>query len=173
MRESGSRPLSISATFRRSAKIFQGFQRPIQRGRNGCRTITGDPMLHHQPLDGREALFRAFHDIVPGSAVNMDVNQSGCQDGIAEVDNSRLKGNRHGISIAHGRMTPLSITRTASSICSIGVRSWRASRTVDKVRAPNSPGVRRLSVTMPQWVATFAEKVLLLSEVAQVGGRTG
>jgi hypothetical protein len=33
----------------------------------------------------------------------MHVNQSGRQDGIAEVHNSRLRWNRHGISVANGR----------------------------------------------------------------------
>ena len=38
-----------------------------------------------------------------GPAVNMDVNQSGREDGIAEVHNSRLSWNRYGISPADGR----------------------------------------------------------------------
>jgi hypothetical protein len=33
----------------------------------------------------------------------MDVNQSGCQDGIAEVHHPRPSRNRHAISVANGR----------------------------------------------------------------------
>ena len=99
----GSRADVTVRAFRGFRQILERLQRSIQRGGDSRRTITGDAMPHHQPLDGRKAFVGAFHDIVSSATVNMDVNQSGRQDGIAEVHNSRLRWNRHGISPADGR----------------------------------------------------------------------
>jgi hypothetical protein len=60
-------------------------------------------MSNHQPLDGGQTLIGAFHDVVPSAPVNMHVNQPGRQDGIAEVHDSRLRWNGHGLSLADGR----------------------------------------------------------------------
>ena len=59
------------------AKMLERPQQTIVGRRNGCRQISGDPVLGHSGLNGCQSIDVGFHYIVSGAAVNMDINEPG------------------------------------------------------------------------------------------------
>jgi hypothetical protein len=57
-------------------------------------------MASHQAFDSGKAILRCVHYIVSGGAMDMNVDEAGSQDGIAVVDNARVRGHAQGVSRA-------------------------------------------------------------------------
>jgi hypothetical protein len=79
----------------RPGEFFQRGQRFVERRGNRGWAITGDAVPREQALDGGEAIGIAFHDIVAGGAVNMNVDEAGREDGVAKIDDASAGGDRH------------------------------------------------------------------------------
>ncbi len=60
-------------------------------------------MADHHALDRRQAFVGAFHHVVSGAAVNVDVNESRRQHSIAEVHDPRVRRGGYGITGAEGQ----------------------------------------------------------------------
>src|SRR5271157_3189670 len=80
-------------TFHGLSQILQRFQRLIHRRSDGRWAIAGHTVPRHHPFDGRKARAGAFHHVVTCPAVNMDVDESGRKNRIAEVYNARAGRN--------------------------------------------------------------------------------
>ena len=64
---------------------FQSRQCLVNGCRDRCRQIAGDAVTIQQLLYCRKSLGAGFHHIVAGATVNVDINETGNQDHIAQI----------------------------------------------------------------------------------------
>ena len=73
-------------------EFLQRIDGAINSRGDGGRAIAGDAMLGERTLDGGERVGRGFHDVVATVAVDVNVDEAGREDGVAEIGDPRGDG---------------------------------------------------------------------------------
>ena len=89
----GARTVAVVGARDRLAERIERAQGCIDWRGHGRRTVTGNAVTRHKAFDRRQALVGALHHIVTGTAVNVNVNESRSENGVAEIDDTRAPGN--------------------------------------------------------------------------------
>src|SRR5205809_192033 len=73
------------------AQMFKGPQDAVFGRGDGGGQITGNPVAGYMALDGRQRRRISFHHVVAGAAMHVDINETGCENGIREVEASSVQ----------------------------------------------------------------------------------
>src|ERR1700754_5072620 len=99
------RAICVRASLRllyRGRQFFErGHRRPHRRG-YGCGTVAGNAVCRQQLLDTAESVVRALHHVASGAAVDVNIDEAGGENGVAEVDDLSAGGNFDGIASSGG-----------------------------------------------------------------------
>ncbi len=85
-----------------TAQRIKRTQSFVDRSGHSGGAVASDTMLRHEALDGGEARVRALHHVMTGAAVNVDVDQSGGEHRIAEIDDASVGRNANLTAVANG-----------------------------------------------------------------------
>ena len=78
--------VSYRGGFDGTGKPIERDERLVDRRRHRGGEVTGDPMTEEKPLKGGKGVCPGLHNVVPGTAVNVHIDEAGHQDRFSKVD---------------------------------------------------------------------------------------